>query len=85
MDYALVHAVQHGMDPQQHVITFYDINCQYNKNLATGLKETILYLSLTVYKSSLALASGMYMVTRLNAFPSMLLILFQELAGSMGK
>ena len=38
MDYALVHAVQHGMDPQQHVITFYDINCQYKKNLACQLK-----------------------------------------------
>ena len=38
MDYALVHAIWHGMDPQQHVITFYDINCQYNKNLAHQLK-----------------------------------------------
>ncbi|KAI6002176.1 hypothetical protein F5J12DRAFT_783943 [Pisolithus orientalis] len=26
MDYALVHAVHHGLDPQQLVITFYDIN-----------------------------------------------------------
>ena len=38
MDYALVHAIWHGMDPRQHVITFYDINCQYNKNLAHQLK-----------------------------------------------
>ena len=38
MDYALVHAVRHGMNPRQHVITFYDINCQYSKNLACRLK-----------------------------------------------
>jgi len=38
MDYALVHAMQHGMDPQQKVITFYDINCQYNKNLKRWLE-----------------------------------------------
>ncbi|KIM63572.1 hypothetical protein SCLCIDRAFT_116995 [Scleroderma citrinum Foug A] len=38
MDYALVHAVQHGMNLRQHVITFYDINCQYSKNLARRLK-----------------------------------------------
>ena len=55
------------------------------KTWPTSLKETILYLSLTVYKSSLALASGMYMVTRPHAFPGMLLVLFQELARSMGK
>lgn len=38
MDYALVHAVRHAMDPQQQVITFYDINCQYSKNLARRLQ-----------------------------------------------
>ena len=38
MDYALVHAIWHGMDLQQHVITFYDINRQYSKNLAHWLK-----------------------------------------------
>jgi len=38
MDYALVHAVQHGMDLQQKVITFYDINCQYSKNLKQWLE-----------------------------------------------
>ena len=38
MDYALVHAMQHGMDPQQKVITFYDINCQYSKNLKCWLE-----------------------------------------------
>ncbi|KAI5987344.1 hypothetical protein F5J12DRAFT_787094 [Pisolithus orientalis] len=27
MDYALVHAMHHGLDPWQLVITFYDINC----------------------------------------------------------
>ncbi|KAI6139439.1 hypothetical protein BKA82DRAFT_4020198 [Pisolithus tinctorius] len=27
MDYALVHATHHGLDPWQPVITFYDINC----------------------------------------------------------
>ena len=38
MDYALAHAVQYGMDPQQRVITFYDINCQYSKNLKCWLE-----------------------------------------------
>jgi hypothetical protein len=38
MDYALAHAVQHGMDLQQKVITFYDINCQYSKNLKRRLE-----------------------------------------------
>ena len=33
MDYSLVHAVRHGMDPVQWVIHFYDINCQYSRNL----------------------------------------------------
>ncbi|KAI5993816.1 hypothetical protein F5J12DRAFT_785937 [Pisolithus orientalis] len=45
MDYALVHAVHHGLDPWQPVITFYDINCQYSKNLACWLEENR-YLSL---------------------------------------
>ncbi|KAI6139481.1 hypothetical protein BKA82DRAFT_4017299 [Pisolithus tinctorius] len=45
MDYALVHAMHHGLDPQQLVITFYDINCQYSKNLAHWLEENR-YLSL---------------------------------------
>ena len=38
MDYALAHAVQYGMDPQQRVITFYNINFQYSKNLKRQLK-----------------------------------------------
>ncbi|KAL4079712.1 hypothetical protein J3A83DRAFT_4155338 [Scleroderma citrinum] len=38
MDYALVHAMQHGLGPGQRVIHFYDINCQYSKNLACQLK-----------------------------------------------
>jgi len=33
MDYALVHAVCHGMGQEQRVVNFYDINCQYSKNL----------------------------------------------------
>ena len=33
MDYALAHAVQHHMGHEQQVINFYDINCQYSKNL----------------------------------------------------
>ena len=33
MDYALVHSLQHKVDPAQQVIHFYDVNCQYNKNL----------------------------------------------------
>ena len=33
MDYSLVHAVHHRMDHQQWVVNFYDINCQYSKNL----------------------------------------------------
>ncbi|KAI6141855.1 hypothetical protein BKA82DRAFT_115854, partial [Pisolithus tinctorius] len=45
MDYALVHAMHHRLDPQQPVITFYDINCQYSKNLACQLEENR-YLSL---------------------------------------
>ncbi|KAI5988638.1 hypothetical protein F5J12DRAFT_907686 [Pisolithus orientalis] len=45
MDYALVHAMHHGLDPMQLVITFYDINCQYSKNLACWLEENR-YLSL---------------------------------------
>ena len=38
MDYALVHAVRHGTDPRQPVITFYDINCQYSKHMTRRLK-----------------------------------------------
>ena len=38
MDYALAHAVQYAMDPQQRVITFYDINCQYSKHLKRQLE-----------------------------------------------
>ncbi|KAL4078342.1 hypothetical protein V8B97DRAFT_2021446 [Scleroderma yunnanense] len=38
MDYALVHGMQHGLEPGQRVIHFYDINCQYSKNLACWLK-----------------------------------------------
>ena len=38
MDYVLVHAVQHGIQPQQRVVTFYDINCQYSKNLICWLE-----------------------------------------------
>ena len=33
MDYALVHSLQHKVNPVQQVIHFYDVNCQYNKNL----------------------------------------------------
>ena len=33
MDYALVHALQHKMAGIPWVLTFYDINCQYMKNL----------------------------------------------------
>jgi len=36
--YSLAHAVQHGMDLQQKVITFYDINCQYSKNIKWQLE-----------------------------------------------
>ncbi|KAI6154969.1 hypothetical protein BKA82DRAFT_4010664 [Pisolithus tinctorius] len=45
MDYALVNAMHHELDPWQPVITFYDINCQYSKNLARQLEENR-YLSL---------------------------------------
>ncbi|KIN97109.1 hypothetical protein M404DRAFT_161382 [Pisolithus tinctorius Marx 270] len=45
MDYALVNAMHHELDPRQPVITFYDINCQYSKNLACWLEENR-YLSL---------------------------------------
>ena len=38
MDYSLVHAVWHGMDPAQRVIHFYDINCQYSRNLLRRVK-----------------------------------------------
>ncbi|KAL4078793.1 hypothetical protein V8B97DRAFT_2021152 [Scleroderma yunnanense] len=38
MDYALVHAVQHGLEPGQRVIHFHDINCQYSKNLSCQLR-----------------------------------------------
>jgi len=33
MDYALVHAVHHRMGQDQQVVNFYDINCQYSRNL----------------------------------------------------
>ena len=33
MDYTLVHSLQHKVDPAQQVIHFYDVKCQYNKNL----------------------------------------------------
>ena len=39
MDYALCHAIHHRSDEQQMVLTFYDINCQYNKNLRWRLQE----------------------------------------------
>ncbi|KIM63799.1 hypothetical protein SCLCIDRAFT_116668, partial [Scleroderma citrinum Foug A] len=39
MDYALVHAVQHGMQHEQKVINFYDINCQYSKNLYSWINR----------------------------------------------
>ncbi|KIN96389.1 hypothetical protein M404DRAFT_163080 [Pisolithus tinctorius Marx 270] len=37
--------MHHGLDPWKSVITFYDINCQYSKNLACWLEENR-YLSL---------------------------------------
>jgi len=39
MDYALVHAVRHALNPNQQVITFYDINCQYSRNLAWQIQS----------------------------------------------
>jgi len=39
MDYALVHAVRHALNPDQQVITFYDINCQYSRNLAWRIQS----------------------------------------------
>jgi len=39
MDYSLVHAVHHRMDHQQWVVNFYDINCQYSKNLYWHIEE----------------------------------------------
>ena len=39
MDYSLVHAVHHQMDHRQQVIHFYDINCQYSKNLYQQIRE----------------------------------------------
>ena len=40
MDYALCHAIQHRSHPQQKVLTFYDINCQYSKNLRRRCRES---------------------------------------------
>jgi len=45
MDYALVYAVRHGTDPAQQVINFYDINCQYSRNLQRRI-EGNQYISL---------------------------------------
>jgi len=39
MDYSLVHAVHHRMDHQQRVVNFYDINCQYSKNLYWHIED----------------------------------------------
>ena len=39
MDYALEHAVQHGMWHEQKFINFYDINCQYSKNLYSQINR----------------------------------------------
>ncbi|KAL4081088.1 hypothetical protein J3A83DRAFT_4064431, partial [Scleroderma citrinum] len=38
MDYALMNAVRHGLEPDQRVIHLYDINCQYSKNLSCWLR-----------------------------------------------
>ena len=39
MDYSLVQAVHHQMGHEQPVIHFYDINCQYSKNLCWQIEE----------------------------------------------
>ena len=39
MDHALAYAVHHGMGYGQQVINFYDINCQYSKNLHRHIAE----------------------------------------------
>ena len=33
MDYALCEAAKHNMEGITRAVTFYDINCQYNKHL----------------------------------------------------
>ena len=45
MDYALAHALQYNMDRIQRVVTFYDVNCQYNKKLRRRMKNNA-YISL---------------------------------------
>ena len=39
MDYSLVQAVHHRMGHGQPVIHFYDINCQYSKNLCRQIED----------------------------------------------
>ena len=39
MDYALCHAIHHRSNARQMVLTFYDINWQYNKNLRRWLQD----------------------------------------------
>ncbi|KAH7881928.1 hypothetical protein F5I97DRAFT_1817939, partial [Phlebopus sp. FC_14] len=40
IDYALVNALQHNMNGVQWVLTFYDINCQYMKNLYKRIRDS---------------------------------------------
>jgi len=51
MDYSLVHAVNHRIDHQQRVVNFYDINCQYSKNLYRRIEGNG-FVSLTASISS---------------------------------
>ncbi|KAH7888977.1 hypothetical protein F5I97DRAFT_1786441, partial [Phlebopus sp. FC_14] len=43
--YALVNTLQHNMNGIQRVLTFYDINCQYMKNLHKQIRDST-YLEL---------------------------------------
>ncbi|KAH7889148.1 hypothetical protein F5I97DRAFT_1788563, partial [Phlebopus sp. FC_14] len=45
IDYALVNALQYNMNGIQWVLTFYDINCQYMKNLHKQIRDST-YLKL---------------------------------------
>ncbi|KAG0699572.1 hypothetical protein DFH29DRAFT_877228 [Suillus ampliporus] len=41
MDYALCNALSHNMDGLHRALTFYDINCQYNKHLQQWVDESL--------------------------------------------
>lgn len=40
MDYALCQALKHNADGIQRLLTFYDVNCQYHKNLKDRIAES---------------------------------------------